>query len=85
MSSDLRQLPKTFGNALRDARVKAQLTQMTLAEKADLTLNYVGEVERGEKLASLETVVRLAAALGMSADRGRSYQRLEAIFRRRGN
>ena len=39
---------------------------MALAERADLTLNYVGEVERGEKLASLETIVRLARALGLS-------------------
>jgi transcriptional regulator with XRE-family HTH domain len=46
--------------------LKAKLTQMALAERADLTLNYVGEVERGEKLASLETVVRLASALNMS-------------------
>ena len=66
MSSDFRQLPKRLGNALREMRLKAELSQMALAEKADLTLNYVGEVERGEKLASLETVVRLARALGVT-------------------
>lgn len=66
MPSDLRQLPKRLGGAIREARLKAELSQMALAERADLTLNYVGEVERGEKLASLETVVRLARALGMS-------------------
>lgn len=67
MSSDLRSLPKKFGNAVRDVRTKADLTQMAVAEKADLTLNFVGEIERGEKLASLETVVRLSGALGISA------------------
>jgi len=39
---------------------------MVLAEKADLTLNYVGEIERGEKLASLETVLKLAKALHLT-------------------
>jgi len=39
---------------------------MKLAENADLTLNYIGEVERGQKLASIETVVRIARGLGMT-------------------
>lgn len=63
MPDDLRTLPKRFGVAVRELRLKAELTQMQLAERADLTLNYVGEIERGEKLASIETVVRLARAL----------------------
>ncbi len=42
------------------------MTQMILAERADLTLNYVGEIERGEKLASVETLVKLGSALGAS-------------------
>jgi transcriptional regulator with XRE-family HTH domain len=50
---------------MRELRERAKLTQMALAEKAGLTLNYTGEVERGEKLASIETVVRLASALGL--------------------
>ena len=66
MPSDLRQLPKRFGKAVREARLNAGLSQMALAESADLTMNYVGEVERGEKLASLETIVRLAGALGIT-------------------
>lgn len=65
MPPDLKHLPKRFGKAVREARIEAKLTQMALAERADLTLNYVGEVERGEKLASIETVARLSFALGM--------------------
>ena len=38
---------------------------MEFAEKADLSLNYVGEIERGEKMVSLETIVRLSTALGL--------------------
>lgn len=41
------------------------MSQIALAEKAGLTHNYVGEVERGEKLASVVTVVRLAVGLGL--------------------
>ena len=67
MSPDFaRQLPKKFGSTVRELRVAAGLTQMNLAEAADLTHNYVGEIERGEKLVSLETVVRLARAFGLS-------------------
>jgi len=39
---------------------------MKLAERADLALNFVGSIERGEKLASVETVVRLGRALGVT-------------------
>jgi transcriptional regulator with XRE-family HTH domain len=62
--ADLRQLPRKLGYTLREMRLAAGLSQMQLAERSDLTLNYVGEVERGEKVASIDTLVRLARALG---------------------
>jgi len=65
MPSDRRRLPNQLGGAVRELRLAAKLSQMTLAEKAGLTLNYLGEVERGEKLASLETIVRIASGLGL--------------------
>ena len=43
------------------------MTQEKLAEQSDLSLNYIGNLERGEKLASLETIVRVAAALNLTA------------------
>jgi len=51
---------------VRQLRLAAGLSQIALAEKADLNFNYVGNIERGEKLASIETVVRLARGLGLS-------------------
>lgn len=66
MPSDLKQLPKRLGVAIRTLRKEADLSQEKLAERAGLTLNFTGEIERGEKLASLETVVRLGSALGMT-------------------
>lgn len=67
MRSSIRPLSSRFGNAVRASRLKAGMTQMTLAERAELTLTFVGEIERGEKLASLETVVRLAKGLSLRA------------------
>jgi len=50
---------------VRELRLAGRMTQMEFAEKADLSLNYVGEIERGEKMVSLETIVRLSTALGL--------------------
>jgi transcriptional regulator with XRE-family HTH domain len=41
------------------------MSQETLAERADLHHNYVGELERGEKAASIDTIVKVAKALGV--------------------
>jgi transcriptional regulator with XRE-family HTH domain len=34
-----------------------------LAEKADLHHNYIGELERGEKAATIDTLIKIAEAL----------------------
>lgn len=59
-------LQKTFGETVRTERLARKLTQEQLAEKADLSLNFIGIVERGEQMASLDSIVRLAAAMKMS-------------------
>jgi len=41
------------------------MSQEVLAERADLHPNYVGEIERGEKAASIDTLVKVAKALGL--------------------
>ena len=66
MVAKLENIPVQFGTALRLMRKEAGWSQMTLAEKANLTLSYVGEIERGEKMASLETLAKLAAAFHIS-------------------
>lgn len=66
MSSDPRQIAKRLGRVVRKRREDAGWSQIRLAEKADLNFNYVGSIERGEKLASVVTVVRIARALGLS-------------------
>ena len=39
-----------------------------LAEKADLSVNYVGDLERGVKAPSLDTFIRIVEALDVPAD-----------------
>lgn len=48
------------GQIVQQHRIKAGLTQSQLAEKASLSLKYVGEVERGEANMRLDTLDRLA-------------------------
>ncbi|HXA18019.1 MAG TPA: helix-turn-helix transcriptional regulator [Thermoanaerobaculia bacterium] len=55
-----------FGEHLRALRVSAGLSQEALAEKSGLHRNYIGHIERGEKTASLDVLVRLSAAFELS-------------------
>ena len=56
---------KLLGGAIRHYRKKAGLTQETLAELADLNPKYLGEVERGEKIISIEALLRISKAAGV--------------------
>jgi transcriptional regulator with XRE-family HTH domain len=55
-----------FGERLRDLRTKRGISQEKLAELAGLHRNYIGHLERGEKTASLDVIVRLSATFDMS-------------------
>lgn len=58
----------TIGKNIRKYRLMKKMRQEDLAEKAGLTTNYIGMVERGEKIPSLETFINILNALGVSAD-----------------
>jgi transcriptional regulator with XRE-family HTH domain len=55
-----------LGNRLRDLRAERGISQERLAELAGLHRNYIGHLERGEKTASLDVIVRLSAAFDTS-------------------
>jgi transcriptional regulator with XRE-family HTH domain len=59
---------ESIGRNVRRYRLKKKLRQEDLAELAGLSINYVGAVERGEKIPSLETLIVLINALEVSAD-----------------
>jgi transcriptional regulator with XRE-family HTH domain len=56
---------KILGKTIRAKRIKAGLTQEKLAEKADLARNYIGNIERAEYKVTVETLARIAKALGL--------------------
>ena len=59
---------ESIGKNIRKYRLMKKLRQEDLAEKAELSINYVGAIERGEKIPSLETFLVIINALGVSAD-----------------
>jgi len=54
---------RIVGLTIRRYRTRAGLSIEKLAERADLHHNYVGEIERGEKAASVDTLVKIAKGL----------------------
>lgn len=52
-----------FGARVKYYRYCLKLSQEQLAERADLHPTYVGQVERGEKNASLESIMKLSKGL----------------------
>ena len=57
-----------IGGRVREIRIKNGMTQEQLAEAANLSVPYISHIERGFKRPSLETLVRLAVALHVTAD-----------------
>ena len=59
---------RSIGSNIRRIRTQNKLRQEDVAERANLSVNYVGAVERGERLPSLETFITILNAIGASAD-----------------
>ena len=59
---------QSIGKNIRKFRQQRKLRQEDLAEKTGLSTNYIGALERGEKVPSLETFIEIINTLGVSAD-----------------
>lgn len=59
---------KIFGQRVRHYRKNKKLSQEQLAELCDLHPTYIGQLERGEKNASLETIMRVCEGLSVSPE-----------------
>ena len=55
-----------LGRRVKQQRILAQMTQEKLAEKAGISLSFLGHIERGTRKASLDTLVKLCNALKVS-------------------
>ena len=58
----------TIGKNIRKYRLTKSMSQEKLAEEADVSPNFIGMIERGDKKPSLETFIKIINALGASAD-----------------
>ena len=58
----------TMGDRIKDIRKKQGLTQEQLAEKLDISIEYVSQIERGMKMPSMQIFIKLVEALDVSAD-----------------
>lgn len=58
----------TIGDRIKEARKNKRLTQEQLAERLDISVEFVGQIERGIKLPSMQVFIRLIEALNVSAD-----------------
>ena len=56
-----------FGREIRRRRHGLGLTLDALGEAVDLTPNYIGSIEMGQRDPSISTIMRLASGLGSTA------------------
>ena len=54
-----------FGKRLKTLRLDHNLTQLELAEILDMSPNFIGMIERGERNTTVENVFRIARALNV--------------------
>ena len=59
---------KSIGKNIRKRRDELGIKQEKLAEMVDLSVSYMGAIERGEKLPKLKVFISIANALEISAD-----------------
>lgn len=59
---------QVMGARLKKARIALGMTQATLAEKAEMTQDWISSIEHGRRRPDLCTILHLAEALQMSLD-----------------
>lgn len=63
---DARELRSVFSSNIKKYRRLKNLTQMALAEKADISVSYLCALEAGDKWGTPETIVKLTTSLNIS-------------------
>lgn len=58
---------ENLGKRIRQERTKQGITQEQLAEKADISLNFMSLIENGKNM-SVQTLINIAKALDVSID-----------------
>lgn len=60
-----REAQALFGRRIKALRLRKELTQEALGERAGLNYKYLGAIERGERNPSLKHLTKIARALGV--------------------
>ena len=58
---------QNLGEAIRQERLRQGITQEQLAERADISLNFMSLIENGKNM-SVQTLLNISKALGVSID-----------------
>ena len=58
-------LYEVMGKRIRERRKNMKLTQQELANQIDLSASFLGHIERGTRVLSVDTLVKLCTALKM--------------------
>ena len=79
---------QAIGRRIQETRKERKITQGGLAERANLTPNYIGKIERGESQPTLEALLAIADALRVSPsnlfvylDRSQSKDEIKATIK----
>ena len=59
-------MTKLIGLRIRNYRIQSDLNQEQLAELAGCHPTYIGQIERGEKNATIESILKITKALKIS-------------------
>jgi len=59
-------ITERFGNRVRKLRLQSKMSQLELAQKAQLDLTTINEIENGNREPMLRTIWRIANALDVS-------------------
>lgn len=59
---------KDMGRRIRALRKKQGITQAELALKCDISTSFMGHIERGSRIASLETLMAIANVFDVSLE-----------------
>lgn len=63
----IKQHRRLLGEAIRAKRRRRRWSQERLAEEADLSTVFISRVERGKESPSVDSLVKIARALGVRA------------------
>lgn len=57
-----------LGRRIKEERIKLNKTQEQLAEEVNLSTSYVGQIERGERRLTLDSLINITNCLGVTVD-----------------